>query len=256
MQIERFLPSAKLTPVVKAFIKVESPEGMENRILPDTSLVLAFRLKGKVHHLHNGTPEHLPPSVLSGLRSSSRLVGYAAHSTMLLVIFREGGAAAFFAEPLHHFFAASLSLQEITGTAATEVEEQLAEAATTQEAIAVVERFLCACMKENAPDKLVHEAIRRIRDANGNLRIKDLAASLNISLDPFEKRFRQEIGSSPKQFAETIRLRHFIETHTDTATLTEAAHAAGYFDQSHFIRRFRNFAGQTPTQFFENPPHW
>ncbi|HEU5047555.1 MAG TPA: helix-turn-helix transcriptional regulator [Rickettsiales bacterium] len=256
MQIERFSPSARLAPFVKAFIHVQSLNGMENRILPDTSLILAFRLKGAVHHLHQNSAELIPASVVSGLRSAARLIGYAPGSNMLLVMFREGGAAAFFKEPLHRFFASSIALQDISGIPAGEMEARLAEAKTARSAVAIIEHFLFTLLKENTPDKLVHEAMRRIREAGGIIRIRDLAASLNISLDPFEKRFRQTVGSSPKQFAETVRLRKLIENRTEAQTLTEIAYEAGYFDQSHFTRRFKTFTGQTPTEFFQSPPHW
>jgi AraC-like DNA-binding protein len=33
------------------------------------------------------------------------------------------------------------------------------------------------------------------------------------------------------------------------ADLTELAHECGYFDQAHFIREFKAFAGKTPTQY-------
>jgi len=33
------------------------------------------------------------------------------------------------------------------------------------------------------------------------------------------------------------------------ADLTELAHECGYFDQAHFIKDFKGFAGRTPSQY-------
>lgn len=48
MNIERFPPADALKPFIKAFLIVESENAAENRILPDTSIVMAFRYRGAV----------------------------------------------------------------------------------------------------------------------------------------------------------------------------------------------------------------
>jgi AraC-like DNA-binding protein len=98
--------------------------------------------------------------------------------------------------------------------------------------------------------------MQKIKDTNGNLRIKELATSLAISQDPFEKRFRRVIGTSPKQFSNIVRLKHVIEGYQPALSLTDTALAAGYFDQAHFIKEFKSFTGQTPKDFFQAPPAW
>ena len=46
MKIERHAPGAGLKPPVKTFMTVESQSGTVSRVLPETSIVMAFRLKG------------------------------------------------------------------------------------------------------------------------------------------------------------------------------------------------------------------
>jgi AraC-like DNA-binding protein len=64
------------------------------------------------------------------------------------------------------------------------------------------------------------------------------------------------VGTSPKQFAAIVRLRNLIDQYSGVDTLTDVAHKAGYFDQSHFIKDFQSFTGKTPKQFFAAPPQW
>src|SRR5882762_1702502 len=108
--MEQFLPSPILQPYIKTFLFIESEQRMVNRLLPDTSIVIAFRLRGNVTFTDNGTTQNFPQSVISGIRESSRLVDYAKDTANLLVIFKEGGAAAFFKEPLHELGSLSVSL--------------------------------------------------------------------------------------------------------------------------------------------------
>jgi methylphosphotriester-DNA--protein-cysteine methyltransferase len=136
------------------------------------------------------------------------------------------------------------------------IEEELAAADNNNQRILIVERFLLSELKKTQSDALVSEAIQKIKRSKGDIKVKELLASLPISRDPFEKRFRKITGTSPKHFAAIIRLKNLIENYTDAISFTEAAYSAGYYDQAHFIKDFRAFTGQTPHDFFKAPPLW
>ncbi len=99
------------------------------------------------------------------------------------------------------------------------------------------------------PLPAIGDAVRIIKQHNGVVRVKELAASLHISQDAFEKRFRALIGSTPKQYASIIRLRNLITKYPGYASLTEATYQAGYFDQSHFIKDFGLSPGMRQKSF-------
>ena len=253
----QFLPCPALQPYIKNFLIIECEQGMVNQILPDTSIVIAFRLRGHVSYSDNSTTENLPQSVITGIRDSSRLVDYAENTSNLLVIFKEGGAASFFKEPMHELGSISVSLDYLIQRGKVcAIEEELATADNNNQRILIVERFLLSELKKTHSDSLVSEAIQKIKLSKGDIKIKELLTGLPISRDPFEKRFRKITGTSPKHFAAIIRLKNLIETYTDAISFTEAAYSAGYYDQAHFIKDFRAFTGQTPHDFFKAPPLW
>jgi AraC-like DNA-binding protein len=230
---------------------------MENRILPNTSIVMAFRYKGRLASTEGGVKNGLPASVITGLRKSARLINYSRDTATLLVMFKEGGAPAFFDEPLHELFGTTLALEQLIHRHMLDnIEEQLAEAGSNRQRISIVERFLLSMLKKPQPDELILLTIQRIRRVNGNIRITDLVTGLPISMDPFEKRFRRIMGTSPKQFARIVRLRNFVDKYPQSKNLTEAALMAGYYDQAHLIKDFKTFARQTPKDFFRSPPNW
>lgn len=230
---------------------------MENHLLPDTSVIMAFRLSGRISHREGDGHNNLPRSVITGLRNSSRQIRYAKQSTVLLVVFREGGARAFVKEPVHELFGLHLPAEYlISRSKLDETEEQLTEALHDRQRVAVVEQFLLSQLNEPEPDRLIRHSIQKIKSVNGIIKIRDLITDLPLSRDPFEKRFRKIAGTSPKQFSGIVRLRHLIETHSQEKTLTETAYSAGYYDQAHFIKDFKSFTGQTPTDFFDSPSFW
>jgi AraC family transcriptional regulator len=89
-------------------------------------------------------------------------------------------------------------------------------------------------------------------DANlaGKIVVKDLAASLEISVGHFCRAFRRTFGMPAR-----IWIRHRrIELAqglmlTTGASLTEIALSCGMSDQSHFTRSFRRIVGETPSSW-------
>src|SRR5262249_3837965 len=196
----------------------------------------------------------LPAGAASGLTKSVRLVEYSKETATLLVIFNEGGAPAFSDVPLHQLFGLHVSLDNLLHRQKLDaVAEQLSGATHHSKRISIVEQFLLSELHESRSDRLILHAVQQIRAANGNIRIKDLATTLAISQDAFEKRFDRSIGASPKQFARIVRLRYVINSYPQAKNLTDAALGAGYFDQAHFIKDFTAFAGTTPKDFFRSP---
>lgn len=244
--MQTFLPVAALRPYVRSILVLESPFGMVNHVVPDTSVVLALRYAGKVGDV--------PPFALSGIQRTARTLQYEPGTGVVLVIFREGGARHFFPLPMHEFHGASIDLGAFApASALSSLEVRLAE---SPDRVAVVERFLLSRLSFSAADPLILDAVRRILLAGGETRIGTLLKDIPLSRDPFEKRFRQAIGATPKQFSSIVRFRNLLGRYPRMDNLTRAAYASGYFDQAHFIKDFRIFTGKTPGDFFSGPAFW
>ena len=255
MQLESFVPSAPLRPFVEKYLVVRSQDGMVNRLLPSSAPVLAVRLHGAVSHLTGGEAQELPRTGISGIADEPRTVRYAPGSATLLVLFRDGGAAGFWNAPMNELRGNTVALENLSSTAEVqELEDKLSEA-SDRSRIALVEAFLLT-QRTGSEDRLVSEAVRRIRAARGRLTNRQLLEGLPVNLDSLEKRFRRRVGTSPKRFARIIRVRSLIDGYSPEVTLTDAAYQAGYYDQSHFIRDFRSLTGQAPREFFLAGPRW
>jgi AraC-like DNA-binding protein len=257
MHISHFKPADILKPYIRTFMIIESEHGTENKLLPDTSVVIAFRFRGKITNVDRGAESTLPFSVISGLRTSSRTIRYSKASAALLVIFNEGGASAFFTLPLHELSCISVPLNEIlTDGNLNEIGDKLSEAQSHSKRISIVEQLLIDRLGKTRPDLLILRAVREIRAAKGNIKVTDLLADFPVSRDVFEKRFRSIVGTSPKQFSSVVRFKDLIQHYKPEMSLTEAAYLAGYYDQSHFIKDFRAFTGQSPKDFFRSALWW
>lgn len=257
MNFTTYIPTDRLKPFIRLYLIIESRDGLVNRVLPDTSLVMAFRFKGHVSYQANNITKDLPSSVVTGLRKSGRLINYSKESANILVLFKEAVAGALVKEPLFELFGDSVPLDALDDYPdSSHIEEQLSGASTNAQRITLVEQYLLSKLLDYNPDKLISTALNRIRSSRGNIRIKELADSLCISLDAFEKRFRSVVGVSPKQFSFIIRMKSVVNNGLAKNSLTETAVNAGYFDQPHFNKDFKLFTGQTPTEFLKSPVFW
>jgi AraC family transcriptional regulator len=97
--------------------------------------------------------------------------------------------------------------------------------------------------------------VRRLRehiDANIDQRIsvEALAQLANLSVCYFVRAFKQSVGLTPHDYLIRRRVERAMELLSETElSLSEIALAAGFADQSHCARRFRQHVGMSPRDY-------
>ena len=238
------MPAADIHPALRdriVSISVFDNHGGENHVLPSTSAVLGFQLGGDVH----AAGRRLSRIGITGIQPALRTYTYAPATRSVLVRFAPQGAACF-GVPASELASRNVALDEILAPArAHDVLARLDAAAEPVQAIAVIERVLLAL--PFAIDRIVERAIAMIRPgADEERQIAAITRALGISERQLERRFRDRVGMSPKRFASLRRFERAVQIAAASRSLTHAAVEAGYYDQPHFIRDFRRFAGMTP----------
>jgi AraC-like DNA-binding protein len=212
-------------------------------ILPSTAVVLGLQYRGSVR----AETGPLAPIGVTGIQATARRYAYAERTASILVRFTPEGAACL-GVPASELAHRSVAISDLLSPVrAGSLHEQVCEARTEAERIAAVEGFLADL--PFVRDPLVTRALALLDDAAVAGRpaaIAAVARRLSVSERQLERRFARVVGVSPKQFATLRRFERAIELARGAPSLTEAALAAGYYDQSHFIRDVRRFAGVAP----------
>ncbi|MCF8248019.1 MAG: helix-turn-helix domain-containing protein [Saprospiraceae bacterium] len=251
MNYQTFLPAPILQPFISLFALQETGEADTYRVLPDTGLVIGFQYKGQLSSIQQEREVSLSISGVSGLTDRKRVFKNAPSTGSVLVYFKEAGAAPFFRQPLHELFRESVSLDNfMLRSELCCLEQQLAEARSDLQRIATVEQFLIKRMNTTPTDPLVLAALALIHKSKGDIRISELLVQLHTSQSPLEKRFRQAVGTSPKKFTAIVRMKNLLQAYDPANSLTQLGYEAGFYDQAHFIKEFKNFTGDTPERFF------
>lgn len=79
--------------------------------------------------------------------------------------------------------------------------------------------------------------------------LDELAAVAGVSRSHLSRAFRHMVGLPPHAYQNQMRVQRAKYLLASGATLSDAASEAGFADQSHFTRVFREFTGATPGQY-------
>ncbi|WP_407476219.1 helix-turn-helix domain-containing protein [Elizabethkingia anophelis] len=91
-----------------------------------------------------------------------------------------------------------------------------------------------------------------LSDINFTLNIEEIAEKNQISRQYFNKMFRKYVGKSPSEFRKINKFRNSITQKNKNQNLIELSLDADFYDQSHFIRNFKELAKVNPGSFFNN----
>jgi AraC-like DNA-binding protein len=190
----------------------------------------------------------------------TRVQNISGHDYDIAIIrFKAGGLPKILDGKPLDFVDQTVELTTIFSHDAQDLCEMIWEKQTFPEKIAVMERLLAGShdlhpLKENRLFSLARDAII---SRNASIKVHEVAAMLDVSTRTLERLFLKFLGISPKQFIRLIRFQEIINSikisHSPTMH-ADLAYAAGFTDQSHFIKEFKELSGMTPRVFLKNPP--
>jgi len=164
-----------------------------------------------------------------------------------------GTAWPFFPADLRELTNRVTHAPQVYGTAAAELEEKLAEEATAEGRVKLLEGFLLDLLgKAKHTDQIVRHAVRLIQERGGLISISELTEKMGYSQRYLAMQFDRFVGLGPKTLAEIVRFQNRFVSLTRFGTAGAAAPAdpdEDYYDQSHFSREFKRFSGLPPAAY-------
>jgi AraC-like DNA-binding protein len=167
--------------------------------------------------------------------------------------FLPDGLVPFLTIPVAELENKAVDLSILFGVKGKELEEKVIAAVNTPDRISLIEDFLLSRLSEpETIDMITKNCVDIILRSRGQLDMTTVAGQANINRRNMERKFASAIGMSPKQLSRVVRLQATIKMldQNEFTSLTSLAYDNGYYDQAHFIRDFKEFAGITPGSFF------
>lgn len=95
-----------------------------------------------------------------------------------------------------------------------------------------------------------YKAVVSLIHKKGSIPLKELQEDYQISERGLERYFRSYIGLSPKFYARVIRFSYIFQlVQEEEIDWADIVFRAGYYDQSHFIKNFKEFTGEDPSKY-------
>jgi AraC-like DNA-binding protein len=262
MRYAEFPPSPRLAAYVRCIwtFEADAQEAGDapQRIVPDGRPELVLHFGAPFVEAHSSSEEVQSRAVFAGQITRPLWLRPDGHAGVVGIRFHPAGARRFIGMPLFETTDVRVALGDLWPAQARSLVERMLDAADTSERVAIAEAFVAhrIALHDRAHDTLVTSCAQRIEGSRSPFAIDELVRETGVGRRQLERRFRDAIGIPPRLLGGILRFRSVFEAleHGGRAPWTDAALAAGYFDQSHLIRDFRRFVGCTPREFLHSAP--
>lgn len=250
-------PARPLGDFVERFWQISDvPPHSKERIVPSGTLELVVNLHEDEFRIYQPAQlercRRFSGAMVSGTYRSSFVIDAQQHASVVGVHFRAGGAFPFLGVATKDLADTHVDLQTLWGNAAVELRDRLCEAREPADRFRLLEDALKAHLFRPMDH---HYAVPFALDAfmrgGSDSSIRDVSKQVGLSQRRFIQVFEREVGLTPKLFCRLRRFqRAFSELgHAKTPDWGSLVVDCGYFDQSHFIKDFRDFSGLPPTEY-------
>ena len=257
MTVRQWKAGAALRPFVEAYSQRVAALGTVEHYhaLParsDCFLEFYFADRYRLLNADTGAVHRAPRCVLVGPHSRRRedllLSGRLDNFT---IRFSPVGFRAIFGIPARMVRDFAGHADGVLGAEIGGLQEELAEA-SGEERVRVAETFLlerlhrCSRVSHAA---LIGRMAQAVKGAHGAVAVASLAQQSGLSTRQVERMFQEHVGLAPKTFGRLARIARAVKLGDSGGDWATIAMDAGYFDQSHMAREFRELIGETPAAF-------
>lgn len=253
MTYDRILPPLSLSNLIDCYWVVESNDLTitQQKILPDGFPEIIFHY-GDTYRINiSGKWELQPRQLLAGqIRNYFRLENTGASGMIGIKLKPHALANIFFLE-MSNYTDKVVDLMSVLGEEFEIVCTEMFSQTSYLSKVEKLNNFFESYLSSISKSEKIEQAIQLIFETKAALTVSQIAKEISISERQLERLFKRYIGLSPKFYCRIIRFNHIFElVQREEKEWGELAQLTGFYDQSHFIKNFREFTGEEPSKYF------
>jgi len=247
-----YFPDPPLADHVQLFWHVSGRANyLRDRRLPTGNAHLLFNL-GAAPTLFarqsSDASRSFPTCWLAGQNETFIETGSHGDTVLLGVQFHSHGAYRLLRLAQHELSDQVIELEALLGDQVLGLRQRLLETPLPLARFVLLEQWLLRLLDRGAQvHPAVVEASRTIARSHGQIALPALSRHTGFSREHLIRRFREQVGLTPKAFGNIVRFNRALDLARGPAqSWAQIAHACGYYDQSHLVHDFQRFAGRAP----------
>ncbi|HJT02212.1 MAG TPA: helix-turn-helix domain-containing protein [Pseudonocardiaceae bacterium] len=250
-------PQAQLRRLVAGYTgyRIAGARPGVHRGLPSRHLTFIVTLAGTVDLATMPDPAQPPASfttLVGGLHAAAAQISHDGHQHGIQLHLTPLGARLLLGLPAGELANTVVDLNTLLGPVADELVERLRAARTWTDRFRELDAVLSRVARQrDGPAPEVWWAWQRLTASHGGVGVAALASEVGWSRRHLGARFRREFGLTPKVAARVMRFEvaHRLLRTPLRPGLADVAVRAGFYDQAHLYREWRELAGCTPSRW-------
>jgi AraC-like DNA-binding protein len=228
---------------------------LNHKLIPQRNINLRFNLSETPQFVCMNDKDHLLEDVFFwGLHDHFRNAHLKLNGKvdMLGVCFLPDGFYPFLKIPVSEFKNQLLGAREAGFKLTSTISERLREADDVYSRLDILESELLLLFNNgNHIPGNFRQIFNALKQSENSRQIAEFCQRNNIGIRKLERMYNKYVGVSANTFGTINRFQNSLNQllYSDYYKLSNLAYDNGYFDQMHFIKEFKRFAGNTPKGF-------
>lgn len=259
------LPDNSVRPFVHSYTQRDAHLApgikLEEPVFARLSAILEFQFAGPYDVPRYGIDKKNlsePIAVIGPITWRSARIVIQGHVQALAVVFEPFGFHALFGVPVSPMADIGVEGHALLGGSVSVLYQRLGNTDRFEQRVRILDDFFVrrlATLRRAPPAAL---GLKNLISSARPIQITDIVKQTGISERQLERMALQQIGMSPVMMRRIARFQRALRVKVASGRpWTDIAHAAGYYDQMHMVRDFRELAGATPGAAFKqlSPNH-
>ncbi len=257
MKLNFHIPTYPLRNFISSIMNYEGYTGASKfeMLLPDGSprLIIALSEEPRFRIIQSGKSIRLPDSWITGLYTKPIIYQSEQNASTISIQFEAYGLTPLLGISAMDITNHIIETELILKNDISELREKLVLCKNFIDRIDKIEHFFLErlCHDGFMPGIVEYMVNRNTFD---NTSLKLLSEQYKYSQKHIISAFKRTVGTTPKQLQLVNRVNKAINLLSDhqNLSLAQVAYSCGFYDQAHFIKRFKEVTSLTPSAYLKN----